>query len=51
MTSHFIHLDPALFTNPKKFDPHRWLREGERQRLEKYVVPFSKGSRACIGLQ
>ena len=51
MTTHFMHLDPNIFTNPYKFDPHRWIREGERQRLEKYVVPFSKGSRACIGLQ
>ena len=51
MTTHFMHLDPNIFTNPNKFDPHRWIREGERQRLEKYVVPFSKGSRACIGLQ
>ena len=46
-----MHLDPNIFTNPYKFDPHRWIREGERQRLEKYLVPFSKGSRACIGLQ
>ena len=51
MTTHFQHLDPNIFINPHKFDPHRWIREGERQRLEKYVVPFSKGSRACIGLQ
>jgi len=47
-----MHLDPLLFPSPYKFDPDRWLRAAERgERLEKYVVPFSKGSRACIGLQ
>ncbi|KAF7511511.1 hypothetical protein GJ744_004099 [Endocarpon pusillum] len=51
MTTHFINLDPTIFPDPHKFDPHRWLRNREeRNRLEKYVIPFSKGSRACIGL-
>jgi len=50
MTSHFIHLDPMLFPDPYTFNPDRWMDSDERQRLEKYIVPFSKGSRACIGL-
>ncbi|TKA81274.1 hypothetical protein B0A49_00228 [Cryomyces minteri] len=51
MTTHFMHLDPELFPEPYRFDPDRWIRAAERgERLEKYVVPFSKGSRACIGL-
>ncbi|KAG9941926.1 alcohol oxidase, partial [Aureobasidium melanogenum] len=51
MTTHFMHLDPTLFPEPYKFDPERWLGPSiGLDRLEQYVVPFSKGSRACIGL-
>ncbi|KAG9695483.1 alcohol oxidase, partial [Aureobasidium melanogenum] len=51
MTTHFMHLDPILFPEPYKFDPERWLGPSiGLDRLEQYVVPFSKGSRACIGL-
>ncbi|KAH0344390.1 alcohol oxidase, partial [Aureobasidium melanogenum] len=51
MTTHFMHLDPTLFPEPYKFDPERWLGPSiGTDRLEQYVVPFSKGSRACIGL-
>lgn len=51
MTSHFIHLDPELFPQPLKFLPERWLEGGVNEHSRKYVVPFSKGSRACIGIQ
>ncbi|KAF4540590.1 Cytochrome p450 [Lasiodiplodia theobromae] len=50
MTSHFIHLDPELFPQPLKFLPERWLEGGVNEHSRKYVVPFSKGSRACIGI-
>ncbi|MCJ1352893.1 MAG: hypothetical protein MMC33_002877 [Icmadophila ericetorum] len=52
MTSHFIHMSPEYYTDPFKFDPERWLRadaDGTRHQLDKYFVPFSRGSRACIG--
>jgi len=48
MSTHFMHLDPNIFPDPHKFDPERWL--GDAQGMEKYVIPFSRGSRACIGL-
>ncbi|KAL1600670.1 hypothetical protein SLS60_007058 [Paraconiothyrium brasiliense] len=48
MSTHFIHLDPDIFPNPHKFDPERWL--GPDKSKEKYVMPFSKGSRACVGI-
>jgi cytochrome P450 len=52
MTTHFMHLDPGLFPEPYKFDPDRWFEPTTiANRLEQYVLPFSKGSRACIGLQ
>jgi cytochrome P450 len=52
MDHHFTHLDPDIFPNPKKFDPDRWLRARENgQPLEKYLNPFGKGSRMCVGLK
>lgn len=48
MTSLLQHRDPNKFPNPEKFDPERWLNNPER--LEKYLVPFSKGTRQCMGI-
>ena len=48
MTTHFTHYDPAIFPSPLEFRPERFLGSSE---LEKYVVPFSKGSRACLGIK
>jgi cytochrome P450 len=44
--------DPEAFQAPERFDPARWL---EPQSLEKtqemndLFMPFSKGTRACLG--
>ncbi|KAF2228164.1 putative cytochrome P450 [Elsinoe ampelina] len=43
-----IHLDPNIFVDPRKFMPSRWLDEGAK-RLDEYFLPFSRGSRACVG--
>lgn len=49
-TSHpVVHMDPSIFPEPHKFDPDRWIRGGEQ--LERYSVPFGKGSRRCIGMR
>lgn len=50
MTSLLQHRDPSKFPNPMKFDPDRWLNQSDDQRLEKYLVPFSKGTRQCMGI-
>lgn len=59
MTSMLQHRDPTQFPNPDVFDPERWLvppspssdnrRQGVAE-LEKYLVPFSKGTRNCLGM-
>ncbi|KAF2139285.1 uncharacterized protein K452DRAFT_328197 [Aplosporella prunicola CBS 121167] len=49
MTSILTHENPRLFPEPKVFKPERWLEPGA-QRLEKYLVNFSKGTRACLGM-
>ena len=47
-----MHYDENVFPNPELFDPSRWL-EGDgvvaRER-ERQLLPFSEGSRKCIGL-
>ncbi len=45
------HNNAELFPDPKTFDPSRWtvgLPEEIRAR-ERALVPFSKGSRNCVG--
>ena len=51
MTSTLIHQNPDIFEQPLEFIPERWLDPHERQRLERYLVPFSKGTRQCAGIK
>jgi len=52
MTSIFTHENPAIFPEPKEFRPDRWLKGGDssKERLSKYLVNFSKGTRMCLGM-
>lgn len=62
MTAMFIHDNPDIFAEPAEFRPERWLRDGlepkveaeadkeTEERLDRYVVNFSKGSRSCLGM-
>lgn len=50
MSSHFVHRDPTIFEKPDEFIPDRWLGENAKD-LEKWLVPFSKGPRSCLGLK
>ncbi|KAI2894944.1 hypothetical protein CBS76997_341 [Aspergillus niger] len=50
MTTYFILRDPEIFPEPSRFIPERWLLEPEDLRkLERYLVPFSKGTMGCLG--
>ncbi|KAJ6785099.1 hypothetical protein PWT90_03556 [Aphanocladium album] len=44
-----MHKDPALFPNPEKFDPGRWLTQSDVKHLSKYLQPWGRGSRFCVG--
>src|ERR1700744_3932950 len=45
------HRNEIVFPNSEVFDPTRWLGPSEEVKLkETYLVPFSKGSRGCLGL-
>lgn len=48
-TSVLIHQDEKFFPNSRSFIPERWL-EAKGLGLEKYLVSFSTGSRACLGI-
>ncbi|KAF1999607.1 putative P450 monooxygenase [Amniculicola lignicola CBS 123094] len=48
MSSWLLHLNPSLFPSPNTFKPDRWLEPGA-EKLQKYLVNFTKGSRICLG--
>lgn len=52
MSSALVHHNEGVFPENDKFVPERWLDDnGNRKRdLEKYLISFSRGSRACLGM-
>ncbi|KAI4281089.1 MAG: hypothetical protein L6R38_003951 [Xanthoria sp. 2 TBL-2021] len=50
MSTYLTHTDPSLFPDPHAFIPERWLLP-EGKALSKYVNPFSKGPRICLGIE
>ncbi|KAH8696455.1 benzoate 4-monooxygenase cytochrome P450 [Talaromyces proteolyticus] len=50
-SSWFVHMNPAIFPNPKKFDPDRWIAAADSDvHLPRYITNFAKGSRNCLGI-
>ncbi|PLN84688.1 cytochrome P450 [Aspergillus taichungensis] len=48
---YFVHMDPTVFPSPETFRPERWIEATDNgERLNKYLVPFTKGPRICVGL-
>ncbi|KAH9905309.1 cytochrome P450 [Xylariomycetidae sp. FL2044] len=53
MSTVVTHHNEDIFPNSHAFAPERWFdAEGRRKpELEKHMLSFSRGSRACVGLQ
>lgn len=54
MTSVLIHQNPDIFPDPLTFVPERWINDKDRKaedRLDRYLLSFSKGSRQCLGIK
>ncbi|KAF4462954.1 cytochrome P450 [Fusarium albosuccineum] len=50
MTAILMHTDEESFSNPKEFKPDRWMDPLEQKKGFKAFVPFSKGTRICLGM-
>ena len=50
MTSVHMHNNVDIFPEPRVWKPERWLEQDPMIRLDRYLVPFSKGTRACLGI-
>lgn len=44
-----LHRDPAVFAEPKRFDPDRWSEDRVDRRQREAFIPFGAGARRCIG--
>lgn len=49
---HLMHYDESVYEDPETFEPERWLVKDPDllHGRERQLVPFSSGSRICIGL-
>ncbi|KAJ5246741.1 hypothetical protein N7468_001724 [Penicillium chermesinum] len=51
-SSYFVHMDPLIFPDPKRFDPERWIRaRNDGIHLGRFIASFNKGSRQCLGIK
>ncbi|KAK6840117.1 hypothetical protein PG987_005983 [Apiospora arundinis] len=46
-----VHNDPAIFERPAEFRPERWTDPKERRRLNRYLLPWGRGMRLCLGME
>lgn len=48
-----MHFNASIFPSPKTFQPSRWIDSSPEhlKEMHRYFVPFSKGSRSCLGIE
>jgi cytochrome P450 len=47
-----LHFNASIFPSPHNFNPSRWIDTSpdHLKEMHRYFVPFSKGSRSCLGI-
>ncbi|KAI1387579.1 cytochrome P450 [Hypoxylon trugodes] len=50
MSSALVHHDESAFPNSYAFNPERWLDPESKKVAERGFMPFSRGSRNCVGM-
>jgi len=50
MSGWSMHTNLDVFPNPLAFNPDRWVGEYDPL-MNKSYVPFSRGSRSCLGMK
>jgi hypothetical protein len=52
MSPYSLHRNPAIFSDPLKWDPDRWLVNDSEElaQMKKWFWAFSSGGRMCIGI-
>lgn len=50
MSAYLMHSNPKVYDQPEESIPERWLETNVSQAMLKSFVPFSKGSRQCLGV-
>ncbi len=46
-----LHSDPAVYPNPKEFNPDNFSKENKAKRSPYSFMPFGQGPRGCIGMR
>ncbi|KAL2181897.1 cytochrome P450-like protein [Thermothelomyces heterothallicus CBS 202.75] len=50
-SSYLVHTDESIYPNAAEFDPDRyWTDDGKPTDAQRYLVPFGKGTRMCVGI-
>ncbi len=49
MSSLHMHNDPAIFPEPWRFDPSRWMGP-EKEARQRHLFNFGRGTRQCVGM-
>ena len=50
MSAYFQHRDARIFPRPQEFIPERWLADVTPE-MKMNFIPFSRGSRYCLGMK
>ncbi|KAI0121697.1 cytochrome P450 CYP682H1 [Xylariales sp. AK1849] len=46
-----VHNDPNIFERPEEFLPDRWAMPEKRKALNRYLIPWGRGTRLCLGME